>query len=175
MIDGTQAAAQWQIFIGFLPSLGAALLIILIFWVLSRLLDGLLRRGLKRHNLSPDLVRLVAQVSGIAVLVFGLVTALGTVGIDTAALVAGLGLTGFALGFALKDVISNFLAGFLILLYEPFKRGDQIKVLENEGRVVEINFRYTVLETPERRIMIPNAVLLTNAVIIERQSAPKAE
>lgn len=175
MIDGTQAATQWQRFMGFLPSLGAALLIILIFWVLARLLDGLLRRVLKRHNLSPDLVKLVAQVGGIAVLVFGVVTALGTVGIDTAALVAGLGLTGFALGFALKDVISNFLAGFLILLYEPFKRGDQIKVLENEGRVVEINFRYTVLETPERRIMIPNAVLLTNAVIIERKAAPNAE
>jgi len=173
MIESTQAAAAWQRFLEFLPRLGAALLIFILFWILSRLLDGLLKRVLQRHHLSQDLAQLVTQVASIALLVFGAVTALGTVGIDTAALVAGLGLTGFALGFALKDVISNFLAGFLILLYEPFGRGDQIKVLENAGRVVEINLRYTVLETPERRILIPNANLLTNAVVIERVTLPE--
>jgi len=173
MIESTQAAAAWQRFLEFLPRLGAALLIFILFWILSRLLDGLLKRVLQRHHLSQDLAQLVTQVASIALLVFGAVTALGTVGIDTAALVAGLGLTGFALGFALKDVISNFLAGFLILLYEPVGRGDQSKVLENAGRVVEINLRYTVLETPERRILIPNATLLTNAVVIERVTLPE--
>lgn len=172
MIEGVQAAAEWQRFVGFLPRLGAAVLIFLFFWALARLVGRLLRRGLGRQRLSPDLIQLVAQVSSMAVLIFGAVTALGTLGVDTAALVAGLGLTGFALGFALKDVISNFLAGFLVLLYQPFQRGDRIKVLENEGRVVEINFRYTVLETPDRRVLIPNATLLTNAVVVEHAAAP---
>ena len=48
------------------------------------------------------------------VMIFGFVTALGSVGVDVSALVAGLGLTGFALGFALKDTISNLLSGVLI-------------------------------------------------------------
>ena len=53
----------------------------------------------------------------LSLIVFGLVTALGTAGVNVSALVAGLGLTGFALGFAFRDVLSNLLAGVLILLY----------------------------------------------------------
>ncbi len=163
----------WDSFVLFLPRLGGALLIFLVFWILARILEGVLHRVLARRRMSPDLIQLVAQVAGIAVLVFGVVTGLGTLGIDTGAMVAGLGLTGFALGFALKDMISNFLAGFMILLYEPFRRGDRISVSGNEGQVVEINLRYTVLNTAERRILIPNATLLTNAVIIDHTSDAK--
>lgn len=156
----------------FLPRLLEAFVIILVFWVLARVLENIIKRVLGRRRFSPDLIQLMAQVTGIAVILFGIVTALGTIGIDTGAMIAGLGLTGFALGFAFKDVISNFLAGFLILLYEPFRRGDQIKVGEQEGRVVEVNLRYTVLDGGHKRILIPNATLLTNAVIIEHGGNP---
>ena len=57
----------------------------------------------------------------------GLVTALGTLGVDVSALVAGLGLTGFALGFAVKDTISNILAGVLLLVYRPFSKKDYVE------------------------------------------------
>ncbi len=170
-MNGSDLNALWDSFVLFLPRLGGAILIFAAFWVLARVVEGVLRRVLGRRPMSPDLIQLVAQVTGIAMLVFGAVTALGTLGIDTGAMVAGLGLTGFALGFALKDMISNFLAGFMILLYEPFVRGDRISVAGNEGRVVEINLRYTVLDTTEKRILIPNATLLTNAVTIDRQTA----
>jgi small conductance mechanosensitive channel len=94
------------------------------------------------------------------------VTALGTLGINVSALVAGLGLTGFALGFAFKDALSNLLAGILILIYRPFMRGERISVTGLEGEVAELNFRYTVLRTPEKRILIPNSTLFTNAVTV---------
>lgn len=167
-MSASDVKALWDHFVLFLPRLGGALLIFLLFWVLARILEGVLHRVLARRHISPDLIQLVSQVTGIAVLVFGVVTGLGTLGIDTGAMVAGLGLTGFALGFALKDMISNFLAGFMILLYEPFRRGDRISIAGNDGEVVEINLRYTVLNTVEKRILIPNATLLTNAVIIDR-------
>ena len=51
----------------------------------------------------------------------------GTVGVDVSALVAGLGLAGFAIGFALRDAVSNTLAGVLVLMYQPFRVGDDIK------------------------------------------------
>lgn len=158
----------------FVPRLIGAVIIFLLFWLLARIIANLLRRVLsKRRTMSPDLVQLVAQMSAIVILIFGAVTAFGTVGIDTGAMVAGLGLTGFALGFALKDAISNFLAGFMILLYEPFRRGDLIQVGEHTGTVMEINLRYTVLDSERQRVLIPNANLLTNAVIVKRGGNPE--
>ena len=59
------------------------------------------------------------------VIAIGLVTGFGTMGIDVSALIAGLGLSGFALGFALRDAVSNLIAGVLILLYRPFSYGDK--------------------------------------------------
>jgi small-conductance mechanosensitive channel len=112
---------------------------------------------------------MLVQISEVGLQMFGIVTALGTLGINVGAMIAGLGLVGFALGFALKDLLSNFLAGFLILIYNPFVRGDQIRVTEHEGVVIEINLRYTVLQGDHKRILIPNATLFSNAVIVHRQ------
>lgn len=73
-------------------------------------------------------------------------------------LVAGLGLTSVALGFAFKDVLQNFFAGLLILWRRPFVVGDQIKVREYEGTVEEINVRSTRIKTYDgERAIIPNA------------------
>src|SRR5262249_2389900 len=81
---------------------------------------------------------------------------------DVSALVAGLGLTGFALGFALKDIVSNALSGILVLVYRPFRLLDSIKVTDLEGAVTEINLRYTVLEAGGKIILIPNSFLFPN-------------
>lgn len=59
-------------------------------------------------------------------MLLGLVTALGTAGVNVSALVTSLGLVGFALGFALKDALSNIISGILLLLYRPFSVGDVI-------------------------------------------------
>lgn len=100
-------------------------------------------------------------------LVFGAVTALGTAGVDVAALVAGLGLTGFALGFALKDIISNVLAGVLILIYKPFQHNDQITIKSFHGKVTRIDLRYTTLELEGKAIFIPNSMLFTDVITVQ--------
>ena len=98
----------------------------------------------------------------------GLVTGLGTMGIDVSALIAGLGLTGFALGFALRDAVSNLIAGVLILLYQPFGYGDKITVGGNSGTVIGINFRYTVLEADGGTVVhVPNSTMFSNSVTVE--------
>ncbi len=88
-------------------------------------------------------------------------------GVDVSALVAGLGLTGFALGFALRDAVSNLLAGILIILYQPFRPGDRIEVAGSAGTVVGVNLRYTVLDAGDRRILVPNSTLFSNSVTVE--------
>jgi small conductance mechanosensitive channel len=93
------------------------------------------------------------------------VTATGTLGIDVKALVTGLGLTGFALGFALKDVVANTLAGVLILLYKPFRNGDHVEVAGSMGSVSDIDLRYTTLHVDEKtRVLVPNSTLFTNSI-----------
>jgi len=95
------------------------------------------------------------------------------IGINVSALVAGLGLTGFALGFALKDTISNLLSGILILLYKPFTIKDQIKISGYEGIVVSIDLRYTELSQEDAKILIPNAKLFTDPIIVQNPSDPR--
>ncbi len=112
-------------------------------------------------------VSLLASSSYIGILGLGLITALSKLGINVTALIAGLGLTGFALGFALKDIISNLLAGILIILLTPFRVGDRIRVGSNEGKVIEINLRYTVLESDGERILIPNSTMFTNIIAVK--------
>ncbi len=109
---------------------------------------------------------LLAQTATITIVIFGVVTALGTLGINVSALVAGLGLTGFSLGFAFKDTISNLLAGVLILIYRPFNLHDNIKVSGYEGKVTAIDLRYTKLENEECSILIPNSKLFTDPITI---------
>ena len=153
----------------FFPKFAAAVVAFFAFWVIARLLRSAVSRYGNVHRLSQDLVNMMEQVAETALLIFGLVTALGNLGIDVAAMIAGLGLIGFALGFALRDMLSNFLAGFLILLYNPFARGDRITVTGNQGRVIEINMRYTVLQEDGKRLLIPNSILFQNPVTVERQ------
>jgi small-conductance mechanosensitive channel len=152
-----------------LPRVAAAAFIAAGFWVAAAATSALLRRFGGARALDPDLTALLGRAVHAALVAFGAVTALGTLGLDVSALVAGLGLTGFALGFALRDIISNTLAGVLILLYKPFRRGDRISVAGAEGVVSDIDLRYTTLVVAEgTRILVPNANLFTNAIRVER-------
>lgn len=163
----------WTNVVLFLPRLGIAVLIFFVFWAIARLLRGVVQRFGKNHRLSEDIVNMMEQITETGLLIFGVVTALGTLGVDMAAMIAGLGLVGFALGFALKDLLSNFLAGFLILVYNPFVRGDHINVAGNEGKVMEINLRYTVLQTDDTSVFIPNATLFSSPFTVNHKKGTR--
>ena len=115
-----------------LPNLGWAigkgLAVFLLFWLAAIILRRVAMRLATIRGIEHGFTRFIGRTVRIITIAFGTVTALGTMGIDIAALVAGLGLTGFALGFALKDIVSNVLAGVLINVYKPFKQGDLVKV-----------------------------------------------
>ena len=112
------------------------------------------------------IIKLLANIIKIVIILLGLVTALGSMGIDISALVASLGLTGFAIGFALKDSLSNTLSGILLILYQPFKINDYIKISSFHGRVISIDLRYTTLSLERKKVLVPNTILLTKAVVV---------
>jgi len=146
----------------------SAVVIFLVFWLAAAILARIVNRFGSRVPGNRDLYDFLGRTAKMSLIVFGTVTALGTAGVNVSALVAGLGLTGFALGFAFRDVLSNMLAGILLLLYRPFERGDHISVTGLEGAVAHIDLRYTVLEAADKTILLPNSSLFTNPIIVSR-------
>lgn len=153
----------------FSPRLVMSLVMLFVFWIGGAIVAKIIRGLGGMAHLNEDVRNLIASIAKIALVMLGAVTALGTLGIDVTALVAGLGLTGFALSFAFKDIISNALAGILILIYQPFRRQDRISVASLEGIVVRIDLRYTTLQTDDQQILIPNSNLFTNPIIVRNE------
>ena len=151
-----------------LPRVGGSAAVFLAFLILAKVMRRIITTGAERLDLDENLTALLARTSSITLIIFGFVSALGTLGINVSALVAGLGLTGFALGFALKDTISNLLSGVLILLYRPFEIGNRIKIAGYEGTVISIDLRYTELKGEESKILIPNSKSFTDPIVVLR-------
>ncbi len=149
-----------------LPRIGGVAVVLLTFLILAKVMKRIITEGADRMKLDQHLTALLARTTSATLIVFGFVTALGTLGINVSALVAGLGLTGFALGFALKDTISNLLSGVLILLYRPFEIGNRIKISNYEGIVVSIDLRYTELQGEGSKILIPNSRSFTDPITV---------
>ena len=155
-----------------MPTFLVALGLLILFLVLSRAAHFGVLRIVERTRAHGPLGELLASIARISLVVLGLITALGTLGVNIMGIVAGLGLTGFALGFALKDSISNLLAGVMILLYRPFEVGDRIDVGGLGGRVTHVNLRYTELESETERVLVPNSKMLTDPIRVAK--APPA-
>ena len=149
-----------------LPNLIFSISIFLFFWLSGIFSQFLIIRIANKRGLNKQLLLLIGKIAKIGLIIFGLITSLGTFGINISALVAGLGLTGFALGFALKDFVSNLIAGSIILLHRPFKINDRIIVVGHEGKVIKIDLRYTTIESEDKKILLPNSILFTKEIII---------
>lgn len=100
------------------------------------------------------------------VVLYASVIALGTMGVDVTAIVASLGLVGFALGFALRDIVSNLVAGIVIKATKQYEVGDTIKVVGFQGAIESINLRYTLLIDENGGHYIPNKLLFANPVTV---------
>ncbi len=148
------------------PAVIGVVLILVVFFILAKIIKGIITKASERLRFDRNLTSLLVRTSNITLIIFGFVTALGTLGVNVSALVAGLGLTGFALGFALKDIISNLLAGILILLYRPFRIGNRIKISNYEGTVISIDLRYTELDSENTKVLIPNSKLFTDPITV---------
>ena len=148
------------------PKLYLGCVILILFWIAAVVVERLTRWAGHKSHIHKDILFLLGRTVRTTLVILGFISALATIGINVSALVASLGLTGFALGFALKDALSNILAGILVLIYRPLKIGDKINITGFEGIVVQIDLRYTTLKTEDKTILIPNANLFNNPVVI---------
>ncbi len=154
------------------PKITVGLLMILGTAVTAYLVRVVLRRLFRQYEWAGRVGNLLAATVYYTILVLGVLSGLSTMGVDVGPIIAGLGLGGFALGFALRDALSNLLSGVLIIIYQPFKKGDVISVSNCEGTVTETNLRYTVLVNDQERFMVPNSLIFKNPLKIILDSDP---
>ena len=150
------------------PTILLAIGIFVLFWVSGRIFKTIVQRIMDEKSLHENISRVLSGIVKNVMLVLGLITALGTLGVNISAIVAGLGLTGFAFGFAFKDMLSNFISGALIFIYEPFKLGDTIEVEGKTGKVIDINLRYVTIEAENQKVLIPNSISVSKVISVKK-------
>jgi small-conductance mechanosensitive channel len=166
----------WQVFaelgvrfLVHLPYLILGVVVFLGFVLAARILKAVLLTAGRRTRLDLTLAYLLGRLASAFTIVLGLFVAAVVIfpTFNPGDLIAGLGITTVAIGFAFKDVLQNFFAGVLILWRRPFIVGDEIKVGNYEGTVEEITTRSTRLKTYDgERAVLPNGDVYTGAVLV---------
>jgi small-conductance mechanosensitive channel len=149
-----------------LPSLLGALVVIIFTWLMAMLV----RRGAKLWAEQTEGDRsteiLIGRLGYGSVWIVGSVMALGILGLDFATLLGTLGLTSVAIGFSLKDVLSNYISGVILLAARPFRLNDQVVIGEHEGTVIQVKLRTTTIQTYDgRMVSIPNQAVFNRSII----------
>ena len=152
-----------------LPYSSQILLAVIIF-VVGRILVKLFVRALKkvmsRSQLDPMLAGFVQTIAGNILLLLVIVAALSQLGLDTTSLVALVGAAGLAVGLALKDSLSHFAAGVMLIIFRPFKVGDFVEVDGESGTVETITLMTSRLKTGDNKaVIIPNSNVLSGTII----------
>jgi len=145
-----------------------ATVIFIAFILLSILIAKALKKIATHYDASASESFKLISNSQRAVLIFiGTALSLSKLGFDISALVAGLGITGAAIGFALRDAIANLVAGLMIVIYKPVELGNVIEVSEVKGVVIDVNLRYlTIKADDEITHLVPNALLIKEKVTV---------
>jgi small conductance mechanosensitive channel len=148
------------------PVIFLALIIFIVGLWLAAIAKGLVRRALQFRRGDPEFSLLMGRVVQWTVAFFALLFATQQIGVDITAFLAGLGILGFTLGFALQDISKNFISGILMLLQKPFSLGDTIEVSGFNGTVLNITLRDTLMLTADGlRVRIPNGDILTKPIL----------
>ena len=156
-------------FIVRLPYFMVAVVVLLVFWLLSLIFKSVVSKLLSKSHTHRNLVRVFQRIGGALIFFIGLMIAMviAISGFTPAKLVGALGIGSVAIGFAFKDIFQNLLSGILLLLSEPFRIGDQIVSGEFEGTVEDIKVRATTIRTYDgRQVVIPNSQLYTSALTV---------
>lgn len=157
-------------FLAQLPYIIIGIIVFGAFLVVARIVKRIIHAAGERTRIDLTLADLLGRLASLFVIVLGIFVAAVVIfpAFKPGDLIAGLGITSVAVGFAFKDVLQNFFAGILILWRRPFVVGDQIKFGDYEGTIEEINVRSTRIKTHDgERAVIPNGEIYTNAVLVK--------
>ncbi len=158
------AGLDYQMIQSFIIAYGlkvlAALLVLVIGNWLAKKLTALFVIVMERHNIEVTLTKFLRNIIYYAMMTVVVIAAAGQLGVNTTSFLTVIGAAGLAIGLALKDSLSNFSAGVMLILFRPFKVGDAVTVAGETGTVQEITVFSTILNTPDnQRKILPNSTI----------------
>jgi small conductance mechanosensitive channel len=135
------------------------------FW-LTGVLTRLVNRILRKSETDPGLISFLTSFLSMALKIMVTITAITQMGVEMTSFLTLLGAAGIAVGMAFSGTLSNFAGGIMILVLKPFKVGDDIKALGEQGVVSEIQIFNTYLKTVDNKILVfPNGPLANGTII----------
>lgn len=151
-----------------LPNIAAAIVVLLLAGLASKLAQRGVSRVLRRTSGNKPISDLLGVVARVGVVVLGLFVALSMLNLDktVTSLLAGVGVIGLALGFAFQDIAANFMSGIIMALRRPFDVDDTVEVAGHKARVRNISLRATELETLDGlTVLVPNKDVFQNPIV----------
>lgn len=139
----------------------AAAIVLVGFFAAATAARAAIRRLGHRKDAVSSTVQIMARLVFAALGLVGIYIALRTIGLDLGPALAGAGIVGITLAFALQDIAENYISGVIMGFRNPFAPGDQIISGDSEGTVEELNLRYTTIRTYDGvRVLLPNGHVL---------------
>lgn len=143
----------------------AALALLAAAWIASRLISRLVTRAAERGGLELTLARFLGSVVRYAILVPAVPACLGLLGVPTTSFAAVIAAAGLAIALAFQQSLANLAAGVMLLVFGPFKVGDQVTVAGRTGRVYQIALFATTVDTADNcRVIIPNSNIFGSVI-----------
>jgi len=149
---------------------GVHVLIAILIFIVGRLVAknvaSLARRLLLKARVDETLIGFLRNIVYYTLLAAVVIAALGQAGVNVTSFLAVLGAAGLAVGLALKDSLSNFAAGVMLILLKFFQKGDYVTVAGTSGTVKAINIFNTILTTPDNKnVIVPNGAILSATIV----------
>ena len=165
-VDMQHTVTDWLSYLASNTPIALGVIVVLaVFYLLAKFGQRMTTRASQRAGAPHSLQVLLANTTHIAILIVGIVVALSMLGLGKAVTtaLAGAGVIGIVLGFALQDIAANFISGIILILRKPFREGDLVEINDHLGTVREINLRTTKIQALTGQIVyIPNQVVFQN-------------
>jgi len=157
--------AVWSWVLLYAPNIVGAILIFFVGKWLARRISNLLSRLLEKNHVDLALVSFLTHLTYYAMIVLVIVAAAGRLGINTASFLTVIGAAGLAIGLALKDSLSNFAAGVMLVLFRPFTINDVVSTAGITARVEKITIFNTHFCSPDNQlIIVPNNRIIGDVI-----------
>ena len=155
----SENAIDWGI------QIGIAIAIFIIGKIIARMISSLIEKAMRRAGSDELLVDFIGNISYAVLIVAVVLAAIDSLGVNVTSLMAIVAAAGLAIGLALKDSLSNFASGVMIIIFRPFKAGDFITAGGVSGIVDEIDLFATLMHTGDnQRIIVPNASIMGGTI-----------
>jgi small conductance mechanosensitive channel len=145
------------------------LVTILVARNVNRLMESYFKKANNRLHMDTTYFRMFRHVVVAAIYFIGIVVVIFSIpGLRSlsVALFTGAGIAGIVIGFAAQNTLSNIIAGLSLAIFQPFRVGDRLDIMNEYGKVTDLNLRHTVIITwDNRRLIIPNSIISNEAII----------